>query len=86
MRNAKSRAPDDHERQPKNEFWTNFKKKLTERKVLVSSISHNFFSLVGGCLDVLEGVQRLIFAFFVFLFLFPTAQFSGDRGNFLIGR
>ena len=57
MRTAKSRAPDDHERQPKNEFWTNFKKNLTGRKVLVSSMSDDFFSVVGACLEVLEGCQ-----------------------------
>jgi hypothetical protein len=54
---AKSRAPDHHERQPKNEFWTNFKRKVTWRKALMGSISDNFFSTVGAHLEVLGGCQ-----------------------------
>jgi hypothetical protein len=38
---------------------------------LMSSISYNFFSLVGACLDVLGGYGRWIFALFgVFACLF----------------
>jgi hypothetical protein len=76
LRNAKYSAPDDHERQPKNEFWTIVKKKLTGRKVLVSSMSDNFFSVVGACLEVLEGCEGWFSRFFI-LVLVPNRPVLG---------
>jgi hypothetical protein len=59
-----SPAPDHHEHQPKLEFWTIFKIKPTRRKFLVSSMSDNFFSVVGACLEVLEGCEGWFSRFF----------------------